>query len=230
MFWGWDARRDRNGRAITVLDLSNNTRRTIHTDAQIREIKIVDNTIFALHRRGLVSWHLVDGAEMETVTLPAKEDKSLALSHNCSQVAYTSRGKVSVYDVKAGRVLSKVKIGGHIFAIQFSPNDDWLWLVTMNTGLRYGRVDFYHVRLGEAGNPRGKRLEGGQSWDSAFRSPHEYRIIETWSEWVSGPEGKVLWLPPNWRSKRGLEAKWNGNFLAFVHDHHPEPIIIEFKS
>ena len=49
------------------------------------------------------------------------------------------------------------------------------------------------------------------------------------SKWVMDPRGrKMLWLPPNWRFSTWEEARWDGNFLALLHQYHPEPIIIEF--
>ena len=93
----------------------------------------------------------------------------------------------------------------------------------------------YRVELDGAegqcfGNVAVESLKGEWSWDDIFRSPDEHRIIGSGSEWVSGSRDKVLWLPPSWRTNRGLEARWDGKVLALVDGHHPEPIIIEFKT
>jgi len=66
---------------ITVLDLSNNTRRQINTDVGIQDIKIFDNAVFVTDGRKLASWHLAHGARLETVDVhPERNQYLLSLS------------------------------------------------------------------------------------------------------------------------------------------------------
>ena len=67
-----------------------------------------------------------------------------------------------------------------------------------------------------------------ESWVNFFQSPHGYSI-ERMSEWVGNSRDVLLWLPPNWRTKYGLDVRWDGNFLALVGSHHKKPIIVEFQ-
>ena len=58
---------------------------------------------------------------------------------------------------------------------------------------------------------------------------HGYRVGSR-SGWVEDSRGgKLLWLPPSWRTVDGLDIKWDGNFLALVGGQHTAPIIIEFQ-
>jgi len=51
------------------------------------------------------------------------------------------------------------------------------------------------------------------------------------SEWVEDSGGsKFLWLPPNWGTEHGSDARWNGNFLALVGGNNSMPITIGFQA
>ena len=72
-------------------------------------------------------------------------------------------------------------------------------------------------------------LDNEEPWVSLFGSPHGY-CIGSRSEWVKDSrDGHLLWLPPNWRTKHGLDVRWDGNFLALVGIHHHKPIVIKLQ-
>jgi WD40 repeat protein len=232
----------RGDSVITVLDLSSAIRRPINASVEIRDIKIVGNIIFVTDGRWLSTQHLETdstapgacGARSENVPILAHVGtEPFALSNDCSQIAITLKGTVFLYDVGARKILDELATEGPVIDIRFSPDGHQLWLIVNPRGGN----NFMRYCVGLEGaegrcfvNVVTECLEGGWSWDDVFRSPDKRRITGSGSEWVSDSRSKVLWFPPSWRSKRGLEARWNGNVLALVGGHHPEPIIIEFKT
>ena len=226
---------------ITVLNLLGTVQQSINTNVQIRDIKIVDDTIFVTDGRKLVSWHFDTQERGGSTHTTRRKNEALrvhvgtepfALSNDCSQIAFTLKGTVFLYDVGPRRVIGNFITSGSVIDIQFSPDGYQLWFIVNpssgDTPISY-HVELVRGRDSCFANATTRPLESGWSWDSLFRSPHECRIIGSWSEWVSDPRGNVLWLPPSWRTTYGLEARWNGKLLALVDGHHPEPIIIEFQ-
>ena len=66
------------------------------------------------------------------------------------------------------------------------------------------------------------------SWINLF-SPGGYQVGKV-SEWAVDFRGrKILWFPPHWRVYDWKKVRWDGDFLAFVGDNHPTPIIIKFQ-
>lgn len=231
-----------SGHIITVLNLSNGTQLSIDTKMPIFDMKIFGNTIFVASGTILSSWHLTTGGQVDSTGSIRRDKKALyahmgrtsVLSNDCSQIAFSIDGTVFLYDVEAKKVLDSLTTdGGDVTHMQFSYNGCQLWVVSYHR--RSERYKCYCVELEMAKNPcfgnvTMMDLEGEQSLEALLQSPHEYRIVGSGSEWVSDSRGNLLWLSPNWRSKFGLKAKWNGNFLSLVGYEHPEPIIIEFQS
>ena len=228
---------------VTVLDVLNATQQSINTNVQAEDIKIVDNTIFVTDGYKLTRWHIGHigtGGMVLSACGNRRENTGLRaagghfkLSNDCSQIAFTFGGSVFLYDIEARRVLGELAAdGNYVVDICFSPDGHQLWFI-MELG--EGTVPMcYCVDLEGTRDPwftnvNAGYLGDGWSYDSLFRSPHGYRIIGSFSEWVSDSRGNVLWLPLRWRTRNGLSAKWSGNFLALVGGHHPEPIIIEFQ-
>ena len=230
------------GGLITVLDLSGITQQSINTNAEIKDIKIVGDTIFVIDGNRLSSWHLATGGQVKNIqgiergktAFHVRMDQPLTLSNNCSQVAFTSRKAAFLYDVEAQKVLGNLLTDGDdIIHIQFSPDGSQLWLIVDLPDSENHKC--YHVELDREKDPCFANvviedLEGEWSLDSLFRSPDQCRIVGERSKWVSDPRGNILWLPLNWRKTHGLDTRWDGNFLALLSGYHPEPIIIEFQS
>ena len=229
------------GRTITVLNHSDATQLSIDTNVLLSDIKIVGDTIFVTDGKRLFSWQFTTGGQVNSTSGIRRQNKVLCLhavgflvlSNDCSKIAFSAQETVFLYDVESQKVVGNlVTDGKHISHMQFSPNGCQLWFIVWN-----GQNDSncYCVDLERAEKPCFSNvtivhLEVGWSLDALFQSPHEYHITGNECEWVSDSRGNLLWLPPNWRSKHGLQAKWNGNFLTFVGGQHPEPIIIEFQS
>ena len=231
------------GSTITVLNLSDTTQQLIDTDAAICDIKVVGDTIFVIDRKRFNNSHLMIGGwvngghsiRREDTTLHIHMNGLLALSNNCSQVAFTSRKSAFLYDIKAQRVLGDlITDGDDIIHIQFSPNESQLWFI-VDLPDDNEKHKCYRVELDRAKDPcfgqvTIEDLEDEWSLDSLFRSPDQCRIVGKRSKWISDPRGNILWLPLNWRKNHGLNARWDGNLLTLLSGYHPEPIIIEFQS
>jgi len=180
----------------------------------------------------------------------------LALSHDCSLIAFmvpTTRlylrqedappievclwreglppTRISVYE-KAQMFYEQAPV----ISIQSSPNRSGLWiLVTVSPYLFFrdiARTSHLPVELeiledGSVRKVTKKLLNSPWPWVNLFSCGYGIGIGS--EEWVMDPEGrKVLWLPPGWRAKNVEDVRWNGNFLAFLHGHHSDPIIIQF--
>lgn len=226
---------------ITVFNLEDSTQLSIDTNIYISDMRIIGDTIFVTDGSRLFSWCLTTGGQVDSTGDAKRENRALyvrmggipVLSNDCSQIAFTIEGTVFLYDVKAHKVLGKVTTdANYISHMQFSSNGYQLWIIARY----YNKVHCkcYCVGLERAIDPcftnvTIEDLGRGQSLDTLFRSPHEYRIVGNEYEWVSDSRGNLLWLPPYWRSEHGLEIKWNNNILALVDRKHPKPIIIEFQ-
>ena len=238
-------------RVVTVLDtLSNTPRRSFDTHIRILDIKIVGNGIFVADGHKLTSWHLETGEPIhdnETAAIAAStQDPYLALSDDCSQIAFADNHTLSsynekeifLYNVQTQRILCSHTERDPVEDIRFSPDGHQLWFSTCidNSGI-------YLVKLerGEDGEFMGvtkegiggKRFDNGLSWTNLFSS-HAWRCGGKYQwdtfEWVADSGGnKLLWLPLSWRVKESRDVRWDGNFLAFVGSDHPDPIVIEFQ-
>ena len=236
------------GSVITVFNhLLGTSQQFINSDMEIQDINVVDNTLFVVDKHKFVSWDLgaagasdtVDGAKRVVIndTLTIDSDaRHLTLSHNCSQLAFTSDQTVFLYNLKAPGPITKYTSANIISGLQFSPDKQRLWLHTESCTLMDGYIDRYDascwlvelqiVEGGIFGDVITKPLEDANPW--AHLSPDGCRI-KSYPSWVEDSgDNKLLWLPPSWRAGDEQSIKWNSNFLALVDGYHPKPIIIQF--
>ena len=199
------------GGHITALDYLGTKQQSVDTNATIRDIKIMDNTVFVIDGNRLSSLHLTIGGQVQSACGIRRENTPLhihmngvlALSNNCTQVAFTSGKAAFLYDVEAQKVLGDLVTDGEdIFHIQFSPDGSQLWFIVSLPDRENCKC--YCVELDSTKDPcfggvTIEDLEDEWSLDSLFRSPGEYRIVGKMSKWVSGSKGNVLWLPVDWR-------------------------------
>ena len=222
---------------------------SIDTDMQIQDIRIIDNTVFAVDRHKLVRWHL--GAEWIMHSTPSADRAAvvktldinhelgtiqhLTLSNDCSQVAF-ARYNIFLYNVGSQEVDECAIGSGKIMNIQFSPDGNQLWVVVDRIGELWrplcpsAAYDLVRLRIVEKhfGGWDEEALEDKftQVTLQAFHKCH----IGSESKWVESAGGrKLLWLPPSWRVKDEYKVKWEGNFLALVDGSHPEPVIIKLQ-
>ena len=106
-------------------------------------------------------------------------------------------------------------------SIQFFLGEHHLWCVGQHGS-------YQSVVLGEmwdqsCGTMISEDLKDGQLAFGLY-SPCGYHIgVNSWL--VEDCRGrKLLWLPPNWRRGWNGDIKWDGNFLALLSSHYPEPI------
>ena len=237
------------GSVVTILDsLSGTPQQFIDMDTQILDIGIVDDAVYAMDARALASCQLEAGGTVRdahdvrrvTIDLAAHAHggsvERVVLSRDCSQIAFTTEETVFLYDVEAQEIFDKRTMDDKIMDIQFSPDGRHLCITTI-VGIydeheRPSIHCFVKLEMGEDrrfGNVTREFLEVEWSRNSLLQPPHGYRI-GTGSDWVEDSKGsKVLWLPPGWRTKHGLGARWNGRFLALVGGHNLRPIIVEFQ-
>ena len=161
----------------------------------------------------------------------------MALSSDGSQLVLCSGRKALLYDIKT-QEFDEYTAFATVADVRFSPDEQQLWLLANNVGLgedpsgrafpSYCLATLEVTENQHLGNVAKRYLWDDWPWVDHF-SPHGYHIRRD-SGWVSDPRGnKLLWLPPNWRAKQRSDVRWDGDFLAFVGNHHPQPIVIEFK-
>jgi len=222
---------------VTVLSpLSDTPKQHINTDMEIMDIKIFDNDVFVVDEHSLVSWNLEGGARgVRRATLDELYVCLSTLSNDCARIAINSMNSVSLYDVMAQEFIHGYNgiddSVEYLSDIQFSPDGRHLRLVIApgdDEGKCYaapdvtGTDDWCFAYHNFADMP-----QDGRSWDGHF--PLGYHIRDGF-EWVEDPRGKkLLWLPPDWRTKCMTDARWDGDFLALVETGRPEPPIIKFQ-
>jgi len=216
---------------------------------QIQGLGIVDDTIYITDTRELVSWPLeaswrtaqsAHDAKRVTVGLaihpPGCDTRHLALSHDCSQIAFAIWSTISLYNVGAREILDKHTMGNNVVTnILFSPSGRHLYVITSTVSFtrnqRPSAFYFVKLKIGEdrrCVNATKQFPQGDFSRDVIVRSHYGYGVRSR-SEWVEDSGGnKVLWLPPSWGTEDGLCTRWDDNFLALVGGKNLVPIIIEF--
>ena len=224
----------RNG-VITVHDsLSGALQWSIHTDVEIQDFGIVNNTIFVASGHGLITWDLevggrvTSGGSYYTSHRYMESVENLVLSNDCSKIAFTARKTVFLYDITAQAMLVEYKLIGVVTTIQFSPDGYHLHVFwdahpqpqSSPSHLTVFKMDGHTVSMIT------ECLEGmgSQVWHhSEFHG--YYRIGYDWVVDLSGC--KHLWLPPSWRTKDRSNRRWKGNFLVLVGNQQQMPMIIE---
>lgn len=215
----------------------------IRSEMRIHDIKIIDNTIFAVDPHRVVGWDLKAGkigsfglssllcayttrrAIIDETLAIGTHAEHLRLSHDCSQIAFTRGGWVFLYNIKAQKVLKSMEWVWDTTPedIQFSPDGHQLWIAGQKTFDNF----FYYVVELTVEDWGFVDLKDGWSWANHFSC--RYHVKEG-SVWVMDSKGrKILWLPPDWRVSGWKEVKWLGNSLALVGAHNPVPIIIKFQ-
>ena len=237
---------------ITVLDCPLGTlRRSIDTDMEIRDIKIVDDIIVVVDVTMLARWDPETGRRVHGArSVPTGEVAvsnlvaHLTLSPDCSQVAFTERSNrgtsfgARLRGVEPPKAIASFEPhhSENVVEIRFSPDQRELWL--LNSVKVQLRNEYCVTRLEVAGNGGGGQKvitealdsEGTFMWSWADLFSRGYRIGPD-AGWIKDPRGtKLLWLPPHWRSAHGLDVRWDGRFLTLVSSRHPVPVIIGFPS
>ena len=216
----------------------------INTSMEVWDIKIVNNTIFAVNRGHLFGWNLTaevthdicdTGNASISEILNIRDDsaiiKHFILSNDCSQIAFVKGhglwDELTLYDRESQE--NNTCVREPIKSICFSADGNQLWVDSEGGGF----YTHHLTSLGIGGREPWYRTYDipcdKWSWVTFFHSPHGCHIGSE-SRWVEDSRGrKLLWLPPSWRVMNKCEMRWEGNCLALVNGHHPEPIIIELQ-
>ena len=215
---------------ITFLDAYLNTpNQLFNTNMPILDIKIVNNTIFVAGKDMLVKWHLEMGRIVygSHSIVMATGLPNATLSGDCLYIAFVDPDEVILYNIQAQRILCRYQPDDYPSDPRFSPDGHKLWLTCEDIYCAFSSPYLVEFEIGEDGNVTIKDLGDTWSWVNIFSHGWEVRCG---SEWVVDSRGnKLLWLPLSWRPKQHECIRWDGNFLALVDSHHPEPIIIEFQ-
>jgi len=222
---------------IKILNpLTNTPQESINTDMEIQDIKVINNTIFAVDKDRFSSWELKAGRSVQSGCSAGRVviDKTLAigphaehltLSHDCSQIAFSRDNNLFLYDIESQKTVH-TDINRQTGGIQFSLDGTKLWPIrTADTYYLKGLEMVWDWSSGEVTmvSPKDREL--------LFDPPslHKYHI-GVGTRWVEDPTGgKLLWLPPNWRIKDLQDKRWDGDFLALVGNYFPQSIIIKFQ-
>ena len=218
---------------ITALGPRSSTwRGSIDTGVGIRDMKIVRSHALVTDGNRLVRWDLGAG-EVTSEAFITSGAESAALSNDCSKIAFTRSGTaIYLYDVKARAIVWGYEADRRVLDIRFPHNQRTLWLHTHTSHPSNGPNYAEEWEIAEGGSLRcvqRRSLADAWSWDNLFSGG--YRIESQSGEWVVDLAGnKLLWLPPNWRTNRLGDVRWNGDSLVLVGGHRPEPTIIRFHG
>ena len=223
---------------ITVFSpLSDTPHQSVDTGMDIQDIKVIGNTIFVVDGLKLSSWdlmagvivhdeHSVKGVAIDEALAIDPDAEHLALSHDCSKIAFSKEKIIFLYDVKSQKSIHK-DIGRKTSGFRFSLDGTKLWPIrTADAYYLKGLELVWDLSSGEVTkvNPEDREL----LFDPP--SPHGYHI-GVGSEWVEDSKGtKIMWLPLHWRIKDLQDKRWDGDYLALVGNHYPQPILIKFQS
>ena len=232
----------RGGNVVTVLGPHPDApQRSITTAMRILDIWIADNTVFTIDTDDLVGWDLEVGAIVHTsFGVPVAETavtgtdsdivERFTLPTLCSWVAFTVNRTIFLYGVQDHWVFYKHTMDCDVVDIRWAPHGHQLCFILGGDVFEQFRAQVVTSsevvgRWQIVGAP--ESTEGVRSRDVPF--PLHGCRLRRGSGWIEDRGGrKMLWLPPNWRIAHCFDARWNGNFLAFVGQHHPVPIIIVF--
>ena len=222
---------------VTVLDcLSGTKQQFTNTCTQIQDIKITHNTIFAVGAAcELISWDLNTGGTSHDThgakgmpviknTTTGFPPEHITLSCDSSQIAYIRSSTIFLHNIKTQErafMHTNYKING----IRFSLDGGQLW---------FSAADGKYYFLETSGGWKSSKvtmggLEDGQSLFNPS-SPHGHHATSL-DVWITDSHYEnLLWLPPSWRITYKSGVRWGGSFLALLHDHHLEPIVIKFQQ
>jgi hypothetical protein len=237
---------------VTILfGTSGTSQQHIDTGMAIQDIKIVNNTMFVADGHKVLSWDFnPSGAAQSTHSAyevavtpidPSHKVHAIdccALSNNCSQIAIATQRSIFLQDIEPhghlGPMTATVssattcRLQFPIDGLRFSPDGCQLWALNdslsyVNHIIRMERMEDHHSGMVT------EDYMDKWSWVDIF-SLCGYHI-GCGSGWVEDSRSgdNILWLPFSWRTESQTQVRWDGNFLAFVGAHHPEPIIIEFQ-
>ena len=234
----WIATARQDGNVVTVLDaLSGTPQRSITTARPILDIGIVGNTVIMANMRGLVRWdlevgeimHSAFGALAAEIAVMDDTARHFTLSTDCSWIAFSVERTIFLYDILDQRVVYKHVMDYYVADIWWAPHGRQLCFAPGHNRREDLRVR--GVMLSETVEQwrivdvTKEITEGVRSRDDLF--PLHGSCIQLGSEWIEDSGGKkLLWLSPNWRVLYCSEARFDGNFLALIDEHHPVPIII----
>lgn len=217
---------------VTVLDcISGTTQAVIDTNMNIKEIKMIANTIYVVNVHKLVSWHLKPGGVVpgthKTLHIGGNA-RALALSHDCSHIAgLQAYNIVFLYSIEAQEILKCFEWEWRPIDLWFSPDGQQLWYSYINhqaDTIYYIKLDIARDWVNIIDENIGDNIS---SWANLFSCGY---YLEAGTAWVTNSRGsKILWLPPHWRLQYLWGVKWGDNFMALLSCSHPVPIIIEFQ-
>jgi len=128
---------------------------------------------------------------------------------------------LDIYDMTTGEYLAGA---GLIATVAwFAPNGHEVWCTPFSSKIEGWAI----VKDGESDLVKMERLEPTQRPPEgcSWIPPHGYRITD--DGWILDSNGKrPFWLPPHWWSSRE-HMMWSGRFLALLHYHLPEVVILE---
>ena len=237
---------------VTVLDpLSDTLLQSIHTGTQVQDIKIINNLLITADGHSLISWNLEVGGTVynpgratidsvcDTIAVGAHMDEvdNFALSNDCSYIAFTIGGTrvdptsspniLYLYNTRSQKTLM-YRMPGVVIDICF-PQDGYQ-LRVLSRG-KHGHHNLYFTDfeiVEDQCSPVTKEHSERQWRKAGALGPHGCHI-GCGSEWVVNLKNNLLWLPPNWRIRNGLDVSFYGNFLALVGSHYQKAIIIELQ-
>ena len=221
-----------DGGTVTVTDcLLDTPHHFISTDMQNQDTNVVNNAIFAVDMQKFVGWDLKAGgiaqgghdnlrAVVNEILVTDSDMEHLALSHNCSWIAFTTKQGFFLYDVKTQKAICG-NLDKQLNGVKFPLCEHQVWSIKVDRSNRFATLVIGPIRVPKT----------FFHWDELLLnlSPLGNFVCDGHSsEWVVGfKHMKSLWLPPAWRKEVWHKLRGGRKFLASLGPHQ-EPIVIEF--
>ena len=224
---------------VTVLDIKSGApQSTIDTPMMVYGLRSIENTIVVIGREEIVAWNLPGGdflpdvrmdvawiTYLDCLELGARVTASISSDFRC--VAF------STLDEYGGKLLEvcypatghnpNVEVEDESAGLWFAPGGHDIWCVTQDGEAQV--FTFTQDALDHTDSVAD--IEDGQ-WGCPWGSQLGYKVTD--DGWILGASGKRLFmLPPLWQSPRKVERVWNGKFVALLHGHLPELVILEVE-
>ena len=247
-----------NDNTVTVLNLKSGIPQlTISTDVWVRGLRVIGSTVVVIGYQGVwkvVTWDLsakgcVSGTRVDledsswTINLEdtmgilsgsqgaqnyligasiSPDSHYIAITTVTTQECEDTLNHLCIYSVSTGEHLGHQLKQGK-YTLWFAPDGCNLWCAVNSGETEVWRVGGQDVLECLDLTVDLDHPPEGYPWASS----KGYQVTDDW--WILGPDGKrLLMLPPPWQSYT-VQRRWNGQFLALLHEGLSEAVILELE-
>ncbi|KAF9791870.1 hypothetical protein BJ322DRAFT_1148662 [Thelephora terrestris] len=235
------------GKVVTVIDLSCGLPQLIiDMDTEVYATRIIENTAFIFSNGKASAWNIpirggggdhradVSGSMFTTSLKVSDRPKytrwwddsstiAASISPDAHHIAVLGNHRLDTYDMATGNHLYHNQLWSSP-PVCFIPDGNESWYLSTRERVERMAIDKDGKPcLIEVDKQSTDDLPGRYPW----KSTHGYKV--TGDGWILSPSGKqLLWLPYHWQLDEETR-KWDGCYLALLHNGLPEPVILDLQ-